>query len=420
MLPLVSCRAKDVCLEANDIIENLEKTGWGKQFRLEIYRKLLASGEQKKRESENDDEINRKWHEKGNKEYDSSDVYDFIASLGSEKNEAPLAGAVKFVLHMPNKNELRKSFPELEPSRRQTGLDDINDARYREEWYALGLHIVQSGRVSLGQQFLRRGCPASLRPALWRIVLLYMDDTPSEKEMYEYSTALRNASIKKSQNEISSTLEKNAARDNDYYFPFEETLSNVMKAVENPKFPKFIDLMHYASPLAFLYAREEQLFSCFFLMYQKFWYKLHIFSLHDTNSLIPLCKLFEHLLAEKSPTLFLHLLQLNIQPLSIALPWIQSAFVSLLDVDQLLLLWDRIIGFNGDLSLLPILATAIFLFRAHRLLQVSSPLQVHALLSDCSLLSVVPLLQLFIWGVESAQVEKPHPLSLSGVTISAA
>ena len=38
-------------------------------------------------------------------------------------------------------------------------------------------------------------------------------------------------------------------------------------------------------------------------------------------------------------------------------------------MSQVLLLWDRIIGFN-TLELLPILAASIFVFRAHNLLEV--------------------------------------------------
>ena len=58
-------------------------------------------------------------------------------------------------------------------------------------------------------------------------------------------------------------------------------------------------------------------------------------------------------------------------------------------------LWDRIIGFD-DLELLPVLAAAIFVYRAKWLLQASEPAHVQRLLADATGLRVVPLLQLFL------------------------
>ena len=54
----------------------------------------------------------------------------------------------------------------------------------------------------------------------------------------------------------------------------------------------------------------------------------------------------------------------------VAFPWIQLGFVGLLDVEQVLCLWDRIVGYM-DLMLLPVAAVAIFLDRAEPLLRVS-------------------------------------------------
>ena len=65
-------------------------------------------------------------------------------------------------------------------------------------------------------------------------------------------------------------------------------------------------------------------------------------------------------------------------------------------VEQTLLLWDRILGFD-DLELLPILAAAIFVYRAKWLLQANEPAHVKRLLAEAGpSLKVVPLLQLFL------------------------
>ena len=59
-----------------------------------------------------------------------------------------------------------------------------------------------------------------------------------------------------------------------------------------------------------------------------------------------LCALFERLVIEHHPRLFFYLVQVGVDPLAIALPWIQFGFVGLLDVEQVLLLWDRLLGFE--------------------------------------------------------------------------
>jgi len=57
--------------------------------------------------------------------------------------------------------------------------------------------------------------------------------------------------------------------------------------------------------------------------------------------------------------------------LKIAFKWLVRAFSGYLSTDQLLLLWDRIVGY-GNLLLLPVLAVAIFLFRQTNLLLITS------------------------------------------------
>lgn len=57
-----------------------------------------------------------------------------------------------------------------------------------------------------------------------------------------------------------------------------------------------------------------------------------------------------------------HLRGLGCPPLHLALPWIMTAFAGHLAVGEVLLLWDRIIGFDSLLPL-PLLAVAVLAFR---------------------------------------------------------
>jgi hypothetical protein len=62
------------------------------------------------------------------------------------------------------------------------------------------------------------------------------------------------------------------------------------------------------------------------------------------------------------PELVHHLEKLGIPPAAISIPWISGAFAGCLPVEEVLLLWDRVIGLD---SLLPValLAVAVMCFR---------------------------------------------------------
>ena len=111
-------------------------------------------------------------------------------------------------------------------------------------------------------------------------------------------------------------------------------------------------------------------------------------------------KTFEDLLVASHPLLYNHLLNLNVEPLSIAFPWIFSGFSQYLNVEELLLLWDRILAYDS-LDLLPILATSIFLFRSELLLRhAKSADDVVEILYDGSRIKVVALLQIILFQNE--------------------
>ena len=188
--------------------------------------------------------------------------------------------------------------------------------------------------------------------------------------------------------------------------------------------PPFRGLSDLLCPLCFVYAQPPELYFAFREMWMRYWCKLHALS-PASGSLLPLLRLFEDLLQECAPAVCLHLLRLEIYPGRFALGWIASAFASFLPAEQTLILWDRIIGYvsrlaprlapqpppsrlslaphppcpcvaQESLELLPVLAAAIFVYRARWLLQASEPAHVQRLLLDATGLKVVPLLQLFL------------------------
>ena len=88
----------------------------------------------------------------------------------------------------------------------------------------------------------------------------------------------------------------------------------------------------------------------------------NIINIYNCIASLRLCKLFEDLLQESEPSLFFYLIRFEVSPLTIGFPWIVSGFVGYLAVDQVLHVWDRIIG-HDSLLILPILAAAIIAFR---------------------------------------------------------
>ena len=137
------------------------------------------------------------------------------------------------------------------------------------------------------------------------------------------------------------------------------------------------------------------MYFCLRAMYAQYWCRLNVMRTAP-NTLLPLCKLFEQLLIEIHPRLVFYLVQVGVDPLAVALPWIQFGFVGLLDVGEVLNLWDRVLGYQ-DLSLLPVLAAAIFVYRSELLLTATSMDDVKDMFSDGTVLQVVPILQTFLW-----------------------
>lgn len=149
------------------------------------------------------------------------------------------------------------------------------------------------------------------------------------------------------------------------------------------------------APICFLYHSVEEAFFVFRNFYTRFvkclcnaiqsltqfccyklrhFCKLHTISSHP-ESIVSLCKMFEDLLQERDPQLFYHLLHMKVNPLSIAFHWIFHAFAGYLNVEQLLVLWDRILAYNS-LTILSVLSASIFLFRSKFLMSASTPQEI--------------------------------------------
>lgn len=157
----------------------------------------------------------------------------------------------------------------------------------------------------------------------------------------------------------------------------------------------FRGLAMYIAPLAYLYADPIEIYYVFRELYIRYWSKLNAICT-EPGTILPLCKLFEDLVVRSSPAVVFHLLNIGLNPLDIAFPWIHSAFSGVLDIDQVLLLWDRVIGYDS-LDLVAILAAALFDFRANELERVNTREDVDDLFTELTDVPVIMLLQDYLF-----------------------
>lgn len=157
----------------------------------------------------------------------------------------------------------------------------------------------------------------------------------------------------------------------------------------------FGGLVMYAAPLAYLFHEPCEIYFVFREMYVRYWSKLNAIRT-DKSTILGLCKLFEELVMRSSASTVFHLLRIGVQPLDIVFPWIQGAFSGVLEIHQVLLLWDRIVGYDS-LELVAIFAAALFHFRADELESAASKEDIEEAFAELIEIQVVPLLQEYLF-----------------------
>ncbi|KAJ8397705.1 hypothetical protein AAFF_G00433940 [Aldrovandia affinis] len=329
---------------------------------------------------------------------------------------------------------MRKAFPELGMMSCQLGIDDhthIPADLFETEHVRIGKRVVSEQDSAAAQQYSRQGCPTGLRADLWALIL----NSTNEPEDVMHYEQLKSAVIIHDLL-VDSLIYKDVkltASNDDYYFVFEDYLYQVLlcfsrdtavlehfsynsatpskshihdkEGVEDHALvypPNGVIPFHgfslYVAPLCFLYNEPPRLYMVFREMYVRYFFRLHSIS-SSPSGIVSLCLQFEKLLQTHLPQLFYHLREIGAQPLRIAFKWMVRAFSGYLATDQLLLLWDRILGYDS-LEIVPALAAAVFAFRAENLMEVMSlaAAAAEAVLADLSTLKVMPLLQIFLFA----------------------
>ncbi|XP_076016137.1 TBC1 domain family member 19 [Genypterus blacodes] len=389
-----------------------------------------------------------KWNEMGTDEPDLSrfrpvyapkDFLEVLISLRNPNNDSSEDvsarshwGLIQIPLNVRDIPQLRRAYPELSLTTGQLGIDDnthIHTELFESEYVQIGKKVVLEQDSAAAQQYSRQGCPTGLRADLWALSL---NSTNQPQDVMHYEQ-LKAGVIQHDllvDNLIYKDVKLTASND-DYYFVFEDFLYQVLlcfsrdtAVLEHFKYnsatpPKsyiqgkvgdeecvvvyppngvipFHGFSMYVAPLCFLYNEPSKLYSVFKEMYIRYFFRLHSIS-SSPSGIVALCLQFERLLQTHLPQLFYHLRQIGAQPLRIAFKWMVRAFSGYLSTDQLLLLWDRILGYDS-LEIVAVLAAAVFAFRAENLMEVTSLASAEAVLADLSTLKVMPLIQIFLFA----------------------
>ncbi|XP_051923979.1 TBC1 domain family member 19 [Hippocampus zosterae] len=394
-------------------------------------------------------ERSNKWNEMGTDELDLSrfrpvyapkDFLEVVVALrspnldsGEDTGARSHWGLVQVPLGVKDIAQLREDYAELSLATGQLGIDDnahIHPDVFENDYIDIGKKVLAEQDSAAAQQYSRRGCPTGLRADLWALILNSVNPPQDVLHFEQLKAGVLQHDLLVD-NLIYKDVKLTASNDDDY-FVFEDFLYQVLlcfsrdaAVLEHFKYnsatpPKsyiqgkegdddyavfyppngvipFHGFSMYVAPLCFLYNEPSKLYSVFREMYTRYFFRLHSVS-SACSGIVSLCLLFERLLQTHLPQLFYHLRQIGVQPLRIAFKWLVRAFSGYLCTDQLLFLWDRILGYDS-LEPVAVLAAAIFVFRADNLMEVTSLASAEAVLADLSTLKVMPLIQIFLFAV---------------------
>lgn len=370
------------------------------------------------------EDILAKWDELSNYQIDLTnyrpvyapkDLLDVLLSLKGpvKQDETDFLPKWEFShISLPVKNlfELRVHFSELLRN------DNTGGGGGAHDWPVTCQKILKTRHAPLCQQALKKGItPPPLRGPLWAYVL----GSQVEAHHTEHWENLKQ-SVLTTESIVDKLVFKDVqltATNDDRYFVFEDVLYQIMlcfsrddeisqmiqteftnsaklKQYEGPAcgFVPFHGICMLAAPFCYLYDNPVSLYFTFRAFYVRYCHRLTTINTHP-QGIVSLCLLFEKLLQTHEPQLWSHFRELQIQPIRVVFKWLMRAFSGHLPPEQLLILWDLILGYDS-LEILSLLALIILSFRRESLMQVVTLENIEAILSDLSSVKVLPLIQL--------------------------
>ncbi|XP_075543690.1 TBC1 domain family member 19 [Dermacentor variabilis] len=359
------------------LIECLKDTA--KQFGLPLSRKRTI-GEQELVES--------RWFDLGSEEiellaveplYTPQDFLDFLLSPASNEDEiffasgntSPLAQAA-VALKTKDICELREMLKT--PSYEAPKSQDLDSAEY--ELFAQLIYDTSDQLAA--REFLKRGCPHCMRRFFWARVL---GISPAEKvnaefdglkdRVIRYELLVDQIIIKDVRDTVMNDIE---------YFVFDDSCYQVMLAftrdyyvarrISNDSLGTVIlraDLPcgavpYYGfsllvSPLCFMYADVGIMYAVFREMYCRYFHKLMAIS-SDPQGIVSLLLTFERLVQYREPEFLPALASKNVNLQPIVFQMLMQSFCAHLPAEEVLKLWDRVLGYDS-VYVLPVAAASL-------------------------------------------------------------
>ncbi|OMJ86828.1 hypothetical protein SteCoe_11604 [Stentor coeruleus] len=354
--------------------------------------------------------------------FDDKNILNAIIEVnnGNYRNELLEWGIVKVHFRTPSIDLLRVAYEELDVAIKQVGVDE--DKMFVDERLAMGEKILSKSYIPYMVQYAKRGVPTSLRGRFYSRIL-ECQFASKDSSYFEYLLE----QVQKWELSIDRIVQEDSSDvcNDDKFFIFHELLEKIYMSFlrdpwvsENlralPNLPivgisegkpigsvppcgiiPFKHFAKYIAPITFLSEKPEECYYIFRNFYCKYLCFLHSLT-SETRGIISLCRLFEDLLQAYDSDLMYHLNQLGIPPLKIAFPWIFYSFVGFIEVEQVYLLWDRMIGYDSP-DIIVLLAVALFVYRSDAIMQCSSKEEIEDLFYDLSHMKAIPLIQNFLF-----------------------
>ncbi|KAH9283064.1 TBC1 domain family member 19 [Echinococcus granulosus] len=247
----------------------------------------------------------------------------------------------------------------------QIGVDDVvsHGSLFMQECKKAASEVVNTSSPTEARKYLEKGCPFGFRSKIW---LLCLNINVSDEDKMHYS-------------KLKHSVSQNGLL-------VDHLIHKEMKLIVSNDDAYFV-FVDYIYKFRLYAISTTTLLSCILSF---------VSSILDTSTNFTPSPTTKRILLEKEPRLVLHLMSIGSPPLQIAFRWLLRGFSGYLAVEQVLLLWDRVLAWDS-IEILAILAAAIFAYRSRNLMEAKKLGTVEAILADTSALNVTALTQSFLF-----------------------
>ncbi|KAF6767944.1 hypothetical protein AHF37_08000 [Paragonimus kellicotti] len=307
-----------------------------------------------------------------------------VAAENSSNMSFPNWGLFNLPIRVKDITALSEFFSPLSIDQTQYGIDELFSPSFGLTREQEAEEVIRSKSSAAAQVYLQRGCPLGYRAQMWS---LYLNVHVTEADVLYYNQLKLRIAEEECMTDqlVCKEVQLTASNDEmhfvfcDYTYQvrhdicfqvllpftrdatiqehFKTTLASAPRAMtrqayESMVFPPsgvipFHGFSMYVLSLCYLYDDPVMLYMVFRELYIRYFHKLHTISNDCSVRCAQFMHLFERLLQVREPQLFFHLRSHGIQPIRFVFKWLMRAFSGFLAPDQVLLLWDRILGFDS-------------------------------------------------------------------------